>query len=305
MAEGVAEANVFATDVRRAAALLLDLVFFAICGAVLLDAVGLPAQVIPIAALLYWGGLPLTPLGGTPGKWTWRIRLRRADGGALSAARSFLRAAAIIAWAVLPSVLMRGEVVDALGEAPAGAALFLLFAPWITVGLLPRRQSLFDLLAGSVVVRIQATEAAVAEAGRLNRPSIRGGLVSLALCLVYGVLVNIVVLAQADRDRRVRVAYAFEQIQPLRARIEEFRLRESRWPTAAEAGVADWTPYPAGGGYRYLSDGRIVVRFALTPGLKGGDIVWTPRPPAPGGRVEWTCAAEPPVEKRYLPSSCR
>ena len=58
-------------------------------------------------AFLYFGGLPLTRLQGTPGKWICRIRLCDRAGRPLGWQRSALRAAATLAWWCVPVLLVQ------------------------------------------------------------------------------------------------------------------------------------------------------------------------------------------------------
>jgi hypothetical protein len=92
---------------------------------------------------------------------------------------------------------------------------------------------------------------------------------------------------------------------PLRDRIETFYIREKRWPTAAEVGVAEWTPYPAGGGYRLQPDGTIVISFSVLPGLKGHSLSFQPKLDSDGKQVKWRCSADPEFKATYVPRNCR
>ncbi len=102
----------------------------------------------------------------------------------------------------------------------------------------------------------------------------------------------------------MRIAYAIGQTIPLQQKIDAFEARERRWPTAAELGVAEWTPYPDGGGYR-LEDGGIRISFSVMPELKGHSIVMRPVRSSRAGRVEWQCVPSSGLRQSFLPAYCR
>lgn len=170
---------------------------------------------------------------------------------------------------------------------------------------LPRRESLFDLAAKSLVVRRRADAPAIAAppATKVQRPLMVGG--TLVLCLAMAWMTATAVDAQRHGDRRGRVMYAIQQTLPLRARVKEFYLRERRWPTAADLGIEAQTAYPAGGGYRLGPEGSIVISFSVLEELRDRSLSFRPKPDASGAKLEWTCSADPGLKPRYLPGDCR
>ena len=74
--------------------------------------------------------------------------------------------------------------------------------------------------------------------------------------------------------------------------------------TPVEMGIPDWNPYPDGGGYRLQANGTLVITFSVLPELKGRSITFAPKL-AGNGQIDWQCSADPEIERRYLPSSCR
>ena len=68
-------------------------------------------------------------------------------------------------------------------------------------------------------------------------------------------------------------------------------------------GVAEWTPYPEGGGYRLRADGNILISFTVMPDLKGHSL--TLRPVAEGRGLRWQCSADAGFPQQFLPATCR
>jgi hypothetical protein len=89
----------------------------------------------------------------------------------------------------------------------------------------------------------------------------------------------------------------------VREKIAGFHGQYQRWPTPAELGVADYIPYPDGGGYRLMADGSIVITFAVVPELKGKSIYIQPIISGDGKPLSWRCTADPEVPKHYY-SGC-
>jgi uncharacterized RDD family membrane protein YckC len=297
--------TIFAATGNRAAALLLDLILLSFASGQAVQAgLALP-YAFPSLVFAYFAGMPLTPLQGTLGKWICRIKLCDRQGRRLGWRASALRAGATMCWFAPPFLL--GEIASLGGVEGASLSItwWLLFAlPWAPAGFLPRRESLFDLLAGSLVVRYRADTESIASAEPAQTPGILNTAGNVLVCLAAGAALSVMVGAQHDMNRRGRVAYAIEQTRPLREKVEVFQVRERRMPTAGELGVPEWTPYPDGGGYR-LQDGGILITFTKLPELKGHSIFFRPAPAGDGKKVQWQCSADPGFKRGYLPSSCR
>jgi uncharacterized RDD family membrane protein YckC len=302
---------VLADSGNRAIAFLLDL---AVVGAVvggasrLLDPVEpahLASRAVPAALFLaYFALVPLTPLQGTIGKRICRIKLCGRLGQRLDWRRSFLRAAAVLGWIGLGG-LIGGDAMDAVlgGDGVALAWTGWLLA-WAAMIFTPRGESLFDAIAGTLVVGYRAEPEAIARAEprRAGRYSRMAG--AILLCLFFGGSLGLSQYASRLRNVGSRINYALQQTQPLRERVTEFRAREGRWPSAAELGVAPWTSYPDGGGYRLQGEGCIEIGFSVLPELKGHTILLRPVPNA-SGTIEWKCAADAEFPKTYLTAACR
>ncbi len=298
--------SVLADSGNRAAALLLDLILVISLAGVLfqvhLDAIR--HFVVPLLFLVYFTAMPLTRLQGTLGKWICRIKICNRQGGRLGWRAALTRTLATISWFALPLVV--GEILsDAALRHRLTEIWWLLFLlPWVSIGFMPRRESLFDLLAGSLVVRVKATPESIASAVPMQKRRTLNGVGMVVLCLFVGFVFSTTSGMQRTRDLYSRIAYAIEETQSLRKQIEQFHDAEKRWPDAVEMGIPDWNPYPDGGGYRLQGNGVVVITFSVLPELKGHSITFTPAL-AGNGQIDWQCSADPGIERRYLPTSCR
>lgn len=306
MAQAKAQQTVFADIASRAAALLLDLVLLSFVAAAA-NASELPAPYTILSlALLYFVGMPLSPLQGTLGKWICRIKICDRCGTRLTWRASAVRVGATMGWFGLPFFLNDVSSFGGLEGASLSAIWWLLFAlPWAPAGFLPRGESLFDLLAGSLVVRYGADTESIARAEPEQKFRILNGVGTAILFLAAGAVLSIVIPAQRDMNRRARVGYAIEQVVPLRQKVEAFHDREQRWPTAGELGIPEWTPYRDGGGYRLQADGNILITFTVLPELKGHSIAIRPTRAADGKKIHWQCSADAGFKPGYLPAACR
>lgn len=298
--------TVFAAAGNRAGALLLDLLLLSFISGSVVQA-GLPfPYVFPSLVFLYFAGMPLTPLQGTLGKWICRIKLCDRLGRRLSLRASAVRTGATMGWFGLSFLLGNISSIGGVEGAALTALWWLLSAlPWAPAGFMPRGESLFDLLAGSLVVRYRADAESIAHAEPAQKPGILNVAGNVLVCLAAGAVLGTIIGAQRDMNRRARVAYAIEQTQSLREMVEAFRVRERRWPTAGELGIAESTPYRDGGGYRLQADGSILISFTVLPELKGLSIVFRPAQTADGRKVQWQCSADAGFKPAYLPPNCR
>lgn len=290
--------NPFASGESRAIAFVLDLVAIAILRAAAsevappLAAGGVAATTAGwLIAFAYFTAMPLTPMQGTPGKWICRIKLCDRAGRRLSIGRSAVRAGAMLAWLSMAIAFP--------------VALALLPLAWAPIWVRARRESLFDSLAGSLVVRISATAEVVAAYDVTGKPSVVKVVGVVILFLAMGTVISVFEGVNRDRDRRTRVSYALTQVVPLRERISTFHAREKRWPTPEELGVAKWTPYPDGGGYSPQADGSILVTFTVLPELKGRSVRLRPVLGEDVSKLTWVCAADQELNRSFLPATCR
>lgn len=301
----MASRSVFAVTGNRVVAFGLDLVLLAVASSVVVGASPLANLAVPFMALLYFALLPATPLQGTLGKFVLRIKLTDRDGGRLGWRASALRGAAMLAWLAIPFLLeaWARHSTDIRWATEYWWLFFLL--PWTTLAFRVRRESAFDLLAGSMVTARRATpETIVADAGR-DAPSRVTGAAVVLLCLMagYGMLLTMQVMHV--KNFRARTWYAIQAVQELKTRVVEFRAVHDRWPSSQDLGVPDWNPYPDGGGYRLKPDGSIEIEFTVLPELKGHRILLVPRM-APGGHsVNWACSTDGGMNPQYVPVHCR
>lgn len=305
MAEDKKQQSVFAGSGNRAVAFVLDLVAVTVMGSFVTDPAVPGRYLFAGLAFLYFAGMPLSPLQGTPGKWICRIKLCDRSGNRLTWRASAVRTAAMFGWFGIPVALASIPWFQSLDSSLLSILFTLIVMPWATSAFLPRGESLFDLLAGSVVVRSKATSGDIAGAEPLHKPGILNAGVAALLFLAFGATFSLIISAQNDRDRRVRISYAIMETQSLRQEIAAFHNREQRWPVAADLGVPEWKPYPDGGGYRLQADGSVLITFSVLPDLKGHSITYRPIPGADGKTIEWRCSADAAFRKAYLPPSCR
>jgi uncharacterized RDD family membrane protein YckC len=296
---------VIAGDGNRAVALLLDLLLLVF----LASTVSGPAEsfrhyVLPGFFLVYFAAMPLTSIQGTLGKWVCRIKICDRQGRKLNWRASLVRTIATICWFSLPLVL--GEILSnaALRHRLTEIWWLLFLLPWVSIGFMPRRESLFDLLAGTLVVRYRADPESVACAEIAEKRRILNGIGLVLGCLFIGFIFSTTIQMQHVKNFHFRIAYAIGETLPLRKNIEAFHDAEKRWPTPVEMGIPDWNPYPDGGGYRLQANGTVVITFSVLPELKGYSITFTPKP-AENGQIDWQCSADAGLDRRYLPSSCR
>lgn len=264
-----------------------------------------PAILWTLLVWPYFGALPASPLQGTPGQWIFRIRVADRGGRRLGWGRAFLRAGALLGWYALCVRLSAYSLNRGLSDWLTSAIWLAFPLPWAAIFFMPRGESPFDLLAGALVVSRKATPEAVAEAEALRRTGyFRACLVTLPF-LILGYLLATATLGVRDLDRRVRIRYAVEQIMPVKEKIADFYAGQARWPTAAELGLPEWTPYRDGGGYRLQADGGILVEFSVLPGLKGHSLTYSPQPSDASAALQWRCRADPGFTPKWLPYECR
>ncbi len=303
---GGASPPVLADLGARGAALILDLVLVVVA-LVLAAQAGAGEVARPVVLglmVLYFVALPLSPLQGTLGKWICRIRVCDTAGERLRWRGALVRGVATIAWLALPGLFgAAARNGMAIGNAMPGILVGFLL-PWAVAGFLPRRQTLFDLLAGSIVVRRAADPSAVAGLVPPRPGWLRAGGFAVS-CLLAGAMLSAAVGAFQVHERRGRVMYAMAQTEPVRKQIEAFRLREGRWPTPAELGLGETVRYRDGGGYRLGADGSVTIRFSVIRELKDRDIVFRPVASDDGRRIEWRCRADPGLDRSYVPGPCR
>lgn len=306
MPQTTAQQTIFADIGNRAAALLLDLLLLTFVAASVAADLPAPPYTFLSLVFLYFAGVPLSPLQGTLGKWICRIKLCDRHGARLTWRASAVRVGATMCWFAPPFLVNDVSLFGGLEGASLTAIWWLLFAlPWAPAGFLPRRESLFDLLAGSLVVRYGADTESIARADPAQKLGILNVVGTVLLSLATGAVLSTMIAAQRDMNRRARVAYAIAQTEPLRQKVEAFHDREQRWPTAGELGISEWTPYRDGGGYRLQADGSILITFTVLPELKGHSITFRPTSAAGGKKIHWQCSRDAGFKPGYVPASCR
>jgi uncharacterized RDD family membrane protein YckC len=305
MTHGNQQRSILAGNGNRAAAFLLDVTLLVFLMGTVSESLGdLRPFILPLIALGYVVAMPLTPLQGTLGKWVCRIKICDRRGNRLGLRASLLRALATFGWFAAPFML--GQLIPdvALRHQVSELWMLLLFLPWISIGFMPRCESLFDLLAGSLVVRVKVTPEDINSFESIQKPRVLNGIGTALLFLLLGVFFSMIWQEQRVRSMKIRIVYAIIETRELRKQIEAFHEAEKRWPIAREINLPDWSPYPDGGGYRLQDNGTVVITFSVLPELKGRSITFVPKWTA-SGTIEWQCSADSGIERRYLPRSCR
>lgn len=239
------------------------------------------------------------------------------------------------------------KVTDLEGNRIAfGRATGRHFAEWITgmtffigyvmVAFTQKRQSLHDMIAGTVVVAADAVPAAVAaaEPAKPMHPLAIVGIVLLGLVPIAGLLAAIAIPAYQDFTARAQVTEGLVLANDLKSQVALLAETESRWPAdAADAGV-DTGIQIALDSARYvdslaIAKGTITITYGreAESRLRRKRLSLRPYVSA-DGEVKWLCgrAAEPPdasfgfdepgngsasergttsVPDKLLPASCR
>lgn len=292
---------------NRAVAIIIDFMLLVFLTGVLAEITSKSPYTLPLLAFGYFAAMPLTPLQGSLGKWICRIRVCDRLGSRLNWRAAILRSGSTIAWFSLPVVF---SLLSSKWEVHSGRVLgdiwWLLFLlPWVPVGFRARRESAFDLFAGTRVVPWRAESHQIANDNGVQDLRIFMGVGTLLICITIGAMIHSTLDMYKVRGIRGRVTYAIQQTVPLRAKIQEFRDQMNRWPTATELGIERAVPYPDGGHYSLESQGRIVIRFSVLPELKNRGLTFTPSQSSSDAYIDWKCSADDGLDQRYLPSACR
>ena len=300
-------AKLYAGTGNRVLATIIDFMLLVFLTAVLSEISQQWPYTMPLLALGYLAVMPLTPLQGSLGKWICRVRLCDRLGSRLSWRGALLRAGSTMAWFSLPIMF---SLLSSKWKMPTGQVLgdiwWLLFLiPWASIGFRARRESAFDLIAGTLVVTWRAEPQQIATDAGVRGLRLFSGAATLLLCLAVGAMIQSMLDVYKVRGMRGRITYAIQETIPLRAKVQEFRDQMNRWPTAAELGVPDVTPYPDGGHFSLQANGRIVIRFSVLPELKGRGLTFSPSQSSNEAYINWQCSVDNGLDSRYLPSPCR
>lgn len=228
-----------------------------------------------------------------------------------------------------------------------GRATGRYFAEWITaltflIGYLmtaftAKRQSLHDMIAGTVVVRADLEPAAIAGAAPAGRrPAWQIVLIVLAAFIpLVGILAAIAIPAYQDYTIRVQVAEGLTLASELKAAVVEHAALTGDWPADLEDASFNVPIETSAEDSRYvesfyISNGTITIVYgrnanarlqnatlALRPYVdRDGDVVWQcGRASRPDGAYINSAGAsgegtdsepgETDLVDRYLPASCR
>jgi len=265
---------------RRVAAITLDGLILIIPNIVLSVALprnpGLAFLSSVVIACVYFGGLHASSGQATWGKRVFGIKVTDVEGGRIG----FLRGV----WRYLASFF----------------SALILGIGYLMAAFTARRQTLHDMMAGTLVVNREASAEDIANGGGVM--PITGGVIAVAVILLVvpflgGLVAAISIPAYVDYTKRAKVNEAIMGSRPLREEIERALLE--RRPVAAGT-----FPSPSANAQSVtaLPDGRMVI--ALSPSIAPeGRITFSPGLDAPG-TVQWKCEATG-IANKYLPASCR
>jgi len=320
---GIATAeSVFAGFWIRVGAYLIDYVILTAAGFVALFLLGFVLQAQPVVAglmtLVVWIGAPwlytaLFESGsrqGTPGKLAVNLKVTDLTGNPISFGRATGR----------------------------------YFAEWITaltlgvgyamVAFTDRRQSLHDMLAGTVVVRKEATPEQVAHAPPAKTMPAVAVIAILFACFVpiAGILAAIAIPAYQDYTIRTQVSEGLTIASPLKAGVAAYAAEAGDWPAdLASAGGEEVRADVDGSRYVDsidVTNGTITIVFGgnANPRIAGqslslrpfvtedGDVVWQcgNAAPPPDAYTNWggedAMHSDPggtDLADKHLPASCR
>lgn len=268
---------VFAGLTQRLIAAFIDavLLLIAIIAILACFPTGMPGRtgelaVMIAAAIVSLGVVPATKLGATLGKRITGIRVTTTNGEPLGIMRSLARFAFLLL---------------TIGTAGIG----FLVAAWT-----PKRQSLHDFGAQTVVVHRKATQAEIADAVTppiwwFNR--VLGILLYAALAGAFWMVLD----TRKTSETRARLGVAVDSAMPYRQEVNDALLDRKPIPPPPK------TPGPDTRALYARPDGSVVLEVADAL-LPGGRVVYTPS--IASGRISWKCAAEN-IKRNYLPPPCR
>jgi uncharacterized RDD family membrane protein YckC len=228
MVQNQSQPTVIAGDGNRVVALLLDMVLLVL----LASTVAGPAEsfrnyVLPGLSLVYFFGMPLTPLQGTLGKWVCRIKMCDRQGQRLRWRASLLRTTATIAWFSLPLLFGMLTVVSAFVKQTLMETWWLLFlVPWLPMGFTARHESVFDLLARTRVVRYRADPERIAHTEATETRKILDGLVLALGCLLIGFILSTAIRVMNEKGLH---ASPLTEIDPGYAQKPDPPVARERW----------------------------------------------------------------------------
>jgi len=310
--------QLFANLVERMTAAFLDLLllFALVLGVEAGVEAGLPlplpgSRELAVLALVYMTASWVAPWHATPAQLVLRLRVVDSRGRHLDAWRAALRAVLVLTVFSCWFRLLGDPVNGAIG------VLSLLACATLWLGaILPRRETLHDLVAGSMVVRSKAWHDPELRARLLEHPAgmaqapgerwRRFVELSQAAILLGGLSFGLHLMATVayERGLRTRTSYAISQARTLQEPISSFYLEHGRLPIdAAEIGVFGPTSYPDGGYFELEPQGVIRIRFERLPELIAGSIAI--RPITGNGELEWECRADGDIHPSNLPAICR
>ncbi len=282
------QAHLYAGFWRRVAAAMVDalvvwVVSFAVIlafGFVIRDA--LIVQLISIVPVyLYYALMHSSSRQATLGKMAFGIKVTDAEGARIG----FLRAtgryfAAWVSYLIL--------------------AIGLLMAAFTQ-----RKQALHDMLAGTLVVRADATPATVISGGGTMK--VTGGVIALGVVFgfvpVLGVLAAIAIPAYSDYTHRSHMVEVIARGNAAKLSITEFHAQHKRLPVSLQEAGVNTSPSPRVKAINAdFRGGQAMIRVYVSDSLAaGGAVLFT----TPGVEpLQWTCSSQN-IRAQLLPANCR
>ena len=229
---------------------------------------------------LYFAGMESSRKQATLGKLAFGIRVVDLSGERIS----FLRASGRLAAKILSATS--------------------LMVGFLIAGIMPRKQSLHDIIAGTLVVESDARRAELERTLPVRVPTAIG-VVAITLAVVCiplaGAGAAIAIPAYQDYTVRTKVNDAVASVRGVTAGVAAYMARYKRPPVSLEdARAVPHSPYLREA--VITGEGAIVLTLAVQK-LEGKRIVFVPTG-STSERITWTCMSED-VAPRYLPRQCR
>jgi hypothetical protein len=171
------------------------------------------------------------------------------------------------------------------------------------IGRSPTRQALHDRLAGTLVVRRDASPADVQQGGGVMETTNAVAFTFAgSVVMLFGALVTAAAIsAYHDMAIRSKVSSAIADAAAARPEVERW-IAEGRLPAPGEARPLPLVS-PYGASLQSDHAGRISLALQGLVPSANGRVYFTPRA-GKNGKIEWTCTSEG-VKTHFMPATCR
>lgn len=184
----------------------------------------------------------------------------------------------------------------------------ILYIGYIMAAFTPRKQSLHDMMAGTLVVLRNPSPAALASTAAA-RP-MAGWVIALILLACFvpiaGILAAIAIPAYADYTLRARVSEGINVASGAKARVADNISRAGAIAAGSCSGVETWTETPGGSHVASLSCADATGVVTVTMDSQAREVQFSMTPSLTEDRkIAWQCAVSSSRQNRYVPTQCR